>query len=135
MSTSGMLARRQPSSLERFARLQIDGELPPNPAYDSVAYLESVVLEHNQETPVMAFNKGGPGLEAVMNGNSEAYLWGYVRYEDVFGRRRIMRFGRWTRRQRLAEALGQKPSLYWSRYGGAAYNNDGPDNDPPEDVG
>jgi len=98
--------------------------------------MDHIVLEHDETAPVAAFSTSSKGLDAVLNGNGEAFLWGYVRYEDVFGRRRILRFGRWTKRQRLAESLAgvTNPRLYWSRHGDEAYNYDGPDDAPTGEL-
>jgi len=111
--------------IEGVASLQVDGVLPVSPVYGKPWTLDGFVLEYGDQRGMFAFGADGQNLTPVNTGDSVAFCWGYVRYEDIFGRRRRLAFGRWTRMQRLAAILaGVTPRLSWLREGGDEYNHD-----------
>jgi hypothetical protein len=64
------------------------------------------------------------GLLPVMQGDERAVIWGYVRYEDLFGRKWRRGFG-----LRVAFTLTVEgdETVVWERSGGDAYNYDQPE--------
>jgi hypothetical protein len=65
--------------------------------------------------------KLGPAFDEA----EPAVLWGYIRYEDIYSRRRIRGFGfRTAHNQLMGTLLDEKGRLYWDHAGGETYNYD-----------
>lgn len=102
--------------------------LPAVPAYGKATLTNEELLSKDKTTFLMSFIRD-PGLAPVFDGTEPAVMWGYVIYEDVFGRRRRRGFGY------ASGAVGGSASILilqdfgghsiaWGRSGGETYNYD-----------
>jgi hypothetical protein len=60
---------------------------------------------------------------AIYDYQQTAFFWGYLQYEDVFGRTRVAGFG-FSGDPMMDDDGNIVPGLLWSRVGGKAYNYD-----------
>ena len=86
--------------------------------------MNGFILEKGGQYYIHVYGRDGGSLDKVINGNSSAYLWGYVRYEDIWTAPQIL-LRQVDKAAAAPEALiGGEPRLYWSQFGGEAYNRD-----------
>ena len=101
----------------------VDG-LTGQPAYRQPTSKNNELLERGTEAMLMTFIPG-QGLLPVMQDDASAVAWGYVRYEDIFGR--IWRRGFGVKHMVVileSEDGTEEDREEWVREGGDAYNYD-----------
>jgi hypothetical protein len=96
-----------------FADCRVDAALPTTPTYDSVLPIPvNALLEHGTPgLPFPVFVRSTGGLASAYGDGKAVLLWGYIDYEDVFGRRRRWGFGRKGVQIPFSEP-GDTPALY-----------------------
>jgi hypothetical protein len=98
------------------------GTLPPLPAYPVDPQPLNQRLLEKDKTSDLYCGIPGDGLKPLFEKGMPTALWGYVLYEDIFGRIRRMGFG--FRCDYSVVLPDDSVNLDWRRAGGDAYNYD-----------
>lgn len=96
--------------------------LPLVPQYGKPRPLGKRLLEKNNVHALYGSISADDDLDALLAGQAEAVVWGYVRYEDVFGRLRKRSFA--SAVIGFAERGDGSFDPLWNTEGGDAYNYD-----------
>ena len=106
---------------------EVRSAIPTHPVYVPEMPADETVLKKGDSWSSAAQVIGANGIEVALDGELPVFLWGYVLYEDVFGRIRMTGFGYKVEVNKLLAEWGDDdPVLRRQRAGGAAYNYDYP---------
>jgi hypothetical protein len=120
-------AGRTPAVLHSICTAcEVGTKRPDQPIYGEAIRVSEIILDKGERWEYTTFVGGENRLDASLDGDMLTHLWGFVIYEDVFGRMRMTGFGYEGRANRLAAALAGRDQdfLQWQRFGEAAYNYD-----------
>jgi hypothetical protein len=108
--------------IEWVVQCEVLPTLPKTPRYRDPVNMRGRILRADDKGMDLPIFLSETDADAVYSRQETVYLWGYFRYEDVFGRLRKSGFGY------IGGPMGEEPGVYigvlWSRTGGKAYNYD-----------
>jgi hypothetical protein len=97
-------------------------ELPESPLYSNAIKNRGRLFKHD-ESETFSIHLTNEQTEAICGDHATAYLWGYFKYEDVFGRLHQTGFG-YVGHPYSSAPGAPADGLEWGRIGGKAYNYD-----------
>lgn len=101
--------------------------LPSTPVYSQVVKVRGTILRSNDDGMRIPIKLSDEAAQAIFDEQKTAYFWGYLRYEDVFGRTRTTGFA-YVGHPYTVDGVDfdsrDGRGLFWARAGGKAYNYD-----------
>lgn len=101
-----------------------------SPQYQSDIVLRGTIIA--PDNPFSMHVHASDSMAASVNIGNDIILYGYFRYEDVFGRTRQTGFGYLGQCNQLLRVADGFITYFWSRFGGEAYNYDREEPENPQ---